>query len=110
MVINKFKKWRSSFYFAFLIMSIFGLINGASLYFIGFHNIDLVFNDAYFIKELGGNKTIDDFADQYNANGDIITLRSLYIIGQDQIRNGIYFISISSIILGVTLEYFRRSK
>jgi len=74
------------------------LLNGIHLFYIGFHDIDIVFNT----KELSNRYDFPE-GSEINLDGKVYTLTETYINGLKKLWHSIYFITIGSFLLGMTL-------
>jgi len=87
----------------FLILSSFlFLVYGLDTYYSGHHNVVLSFDAKEF------EKIIDYDLEDRMSNGEIIDYNHLFILGMNQIKNGIWKISISNFVfyMGVGVIIF----
>jgi len=88
------------------IVSIAFLFMGVSIFYVGFHNVDLGWN----IENINCrfNLTLGD----YGSDNVLRTGQQLIIIGNNQLFNGlrIVFISVLILVLGVAISYEKAKK
>ena len=89
-----------------LCIGIVMLVGGFWLFFIGYYNVDLVFNMKSVVCDNGMD--IDNWQDTYNSNGDTITLNNLYLVGLEQQQGATYLILLGGLLVGLALGFINK--
>jgi len=94
---------------SYSIQFVFGfvlIIYGLSMFYSGWHNVDLYVND---FKILGiFNKTTDNYKDRYGLGEyEYLDLNDVYILGMSQMRISIYIVLIGTLFFVGSLSTMR---